>query len=477
MSELQALRQMLRKARCRVARRRILCKLATAADLALIVLVVAAGAVVLSALAGTALASLAWRLAAAGAMAILILLAAVVRGWWEMPSDAAAAQRLDLSAQLENRVATALELAAAGEGSSFARAAVGDGLRALRSHAAESPAIDPVQWNTRRKGVLAGAAVVLATLALLMAMLPGRGGVGPGPLLPLANQQAAVNGARPTTSRPVPATQQAQRPSPADATTAPPGSAAASAQRGMGEASSGRQSGAAAASGMASATSGGAGSPLAGKAASAGRTGNPPRRPASPQPAESRQQPATETPAGASTIAGGAAGGGRSMKVENTWQQRDLTDGHNADELQGDVPEADANSENAHRGTVQPVLQDRNASPTRELGISSSKGAGGTGRGGPTPPKKARGTGSLLLAAPLPDFIPGQLLPGASKVIHESTRPRPLRREAPPAADAAARTTDESVLPRFDVPPELTESAWRYYQSLRSAMEKRDEAP
>jgi hypothetical protein len=70
-----------------------------------------------------------------------------------------------------------------------------------------------------------------------------------------------------------------------------------------------------------------------------------------------------------------------------------------------------------------PMTRQDQRSPARELSISGD-GPPDQGRGGPTPPKKSRGTASLVLGIRLPDQVRGQPNPGTAKTNLEETPPR-----------------------------------------------------
>jgi hypothetical protein len=128
----------------------------------------------------------------------------------------------------------------------------------------------------------------------------------------------------------------------------------------------------------------------------------------------------------------------------------------------GERIEDDPDEESARTGT-QPGLKDRRRTVSRDLSISST-GSGGDGRGGPSLPKKARGTGSMVLGVPIPDFVRGLLNPGTTRITHE--RVAPVRRPSPPlpVTDVASRT---GLAPR--VVTEHVPAAW---QELLSALQR-----
>ncbi|MCK5736603.1 MAG: hypothetical protein KAH21_09000, partial [Spirochaetaceae bacterium] len=127
----------------------------------------------------------------------------------------------------------------------------------------------------------------------------------------------------------------------------------------------------------------------------------------------------------ASSMSNGSAGRGSTPAVYNTWSQNESTgdEGQSVEAEDEDVEDREESSRN--RGGIQPHLKDRTESPNRELNIGGAKGdKPGTGRGGPGPTKKSRGTASLVLGTAVPDFVKGKMGPGVNKVIQERSRPQ-----------------------------------------------------
>ena len=120
---------------------------------------------------------------------------------------------------------------------------------------------------------------------------------------------------------------------------------------------------------------------------------------------------------------------------------------------------------------MQPSLKDRREAPSRELGISGDQGRPGTGRGGPTPPKKSRGTASLVLGVPVPDFVRGQLGPGPTKVTRERGRPVPMTAESVGKVTVRPRSLPETSCRRQAIPSEYAAVVRRYLVALHEAAE------
>jgi len=174
-------------------------------------------------------------------------------------------------------------------------------------------------------------------------------------------------------------------------------------------------------------------------------------------------------PTAANQLAGGGSGSGLAQKSDRAWSQRNNFPEINQEEVEGDLAELEKNPESENRGSLQPVMQDREQAPSRELGLNSGKGVGGNGRGGPTPAKKSRGTGALLLAVPEPDVVPGNMRPGPSKVAFEAAGPQELAGNKLPTAAVAAREGSESKQEHQEIGADLYEEAWRYFAQLHQS--------
>jgi hypothetical protein len=121
-------------------------------------------------------------------------------------------------------------------------------------------------------------------------------------------------------------------------------------------------------------------------------------------------------------------------------------------------------------GGIQPMLKDRNEAPSNDLGISGEEGPPGTGRGGPTPPKKSRGTASLVLGVPIPDFVRGRVGPGTTKITHERVEPSVMPGD--PARMAVGARAPQWVVDRLRTQMHLDQPiAVQYGYWLRDAVQ------
>ncbi len=399
----------------------------------------------------------------------------MVLAWRRRPTLGETAERLDFRTRVHNRTAIALSLEESGQRSPFARAAIEDGLATLRRIRDELPHTDAPPHSWRR--TLMSLTVAAALIGLMIASGAGRQrGTGasapvvaavapqdrrPARIVPDAKREAppaAVAQSRPTA---VAATRASRQP----ATTQPTSRAS---NQGMAQRAAGQATADAASSALVTSASGAS----ADAAQSAGPSEKKP-----PKPPGGKRQRETNLPAvpkaeraeESSSVAQGSSGGGAMSAVSHNWSQREQTAEPSRDEDDADQPTEDERESNVQRGGVQPSLKDRNEAPTRELGISGEEGPPGTGRGGPTPPKKSRGTASLVLGVPVPDFVKGRIGPGVTKVTHERIEPTPMPGETAVAAEVARRTSPEAPSRRYDIPSAFADIVRRYLVTLHSA--------
>jgi len=165
------------------------------------------------------------------------------------------------------------------------------------------------------------------------------------------------------------------------------------------------------------------------------------------------------------TAGQGGSGGGAMSPVKSPWAQRDRSSDEPLPENPADEDVEDEIEEEEARGGTQPSLRDRKAATSRDLSISGP-GEGGEGRGGPTPHKKARGTASMVLGVPVPDFVRGLLNPGTTKVTHERVEPVTSPGKAHDPASAAARKGLEPRIPATRIPLSVREVVRRFLKSL-----------
>jgi len=167
------------------------------------------------------------------------------------------------------------------------------------------------------------------------------------------------------------------------------------------------------------------------------------------------------------TVGQGGAGGGAMSPIKSPWAQRDRSGEEPLPENPADEDVEDEIDEEEARGGTQPSMRDRKAATSRDLSISGP-GEGGEGRGGPTPQKKARGTASLVLGVPVPDFVRGLLNPGTTKVTHERIEPVTSPGKTHPPAAATGRIGLEPRVTPDRTPIHLRSTVRRFLLSLHN---------
>ena len=179
-----------------------------------------------------------------------------------------------------------------------------------------------------------------------------------------------------------------------------------------------------------------------------------PPRPQKPKPGEEEKNGATAGQSG--------SGGGALSAVKSPWSQRDRGSADPLPENDTDERiEDDPDEEDARSGT-QPTMKDRRGTTSKDLSISGP-GAGGEGRGGPSLPKKSRGTGSLILGVPIPDFVRGLLNPGTTRITHERVQPSLLNAPYDAVVPTAARQRAAVPTPPAFVPQRLKQLLADYF--------------
>lgn len=405
--------------------------------------------------------------------AALPLIVAAICAYARPPELDEVAERLDLGAGAHNQIAIAVSFTASAAPSTFAQAAIRDGLHVARRLAQSHPCRPTSPVRGRR--LFVGALLCLA-VGVLSGYRVERPSVAAPDRTSDSSLAAATRRSDPA-DEPRPQNLAVKPPNAAPShASAPPATDAEVARTPL----STKQTAAAAAGRMApgSVAAGGASEQPAavGTEASgvAGKSGGrreahaakrSPTTPPQPETAANRPPPANEQSASAS--AGSAAGLCRAP-VQQGWPQRDAASAER-EEAESDEPTADESKTSTQRGGIQPSLKDRQDPPNRDLGISSDQGPpGGTGRGGPTPPKKSRGTASLVLGVPVPDFVRGRLGPGPTKVARERVPPSAAPGASAVPAPAAARAAAEASLPISRIPVEFAAQVRDYLVALHA---------
>ncbi len=170
-----------------------------------------------------------------------------------------------------------------------------------------------------------------------------------------------------------------------------------------------------------------------------------------------------------STAGRGSSRGSNKNAVTSDWKSKDQVTTDEDEDIEDDEEVEDEEVDSEARGGVQPNLRDRKPPVSRDLtiGFGNQPNPNANGRGGPSQPKKSRGTASLVLGVPIPDRIKGQPNPGKTKVTQERVEPR---RERAPTEQAQARTPrggPTGPLARPTLEPWMQEMLRAWFASLR----------
>lgn len=208
----------------------------------------------------------------------------------------------------------------------------------------------------------------------------------------------------------------------------------------------------------------------AGSAASGAPEPQPDEKTAKAAPKPTPKKPQRETPQqegkpseSAGAPSGPSRGSGRMAAVGNKRNDQNRGLEREDDPQVEDDPVEDESDEQEQRGGVMPMRRGDNRPAARELSISGD-GPPDQGRGGPTPPKKARGTASLVLGLRLPDSVRGQPNPGTAKTSLEQIPPRPATADPGLARAAGQGRAATPQSPRH--PDSLTSLLLAYHQWL-----------
>ncbi|UCG16967.1 MAG: hypothetical protein JSV19_02820 [Phycisphaerales bacterium] len=412
------------------------------------------------------------------AAVVLPVLVAVVGGLRAGPSLRESAERLDLGAGDHNRVAIALALVDERSATPFGRAAIRGGIEQLRRIHAGRPYNETTGLRWRRSAGLGAAVILLSAISWWCGDVAMRGAPAGPP-----STAGEAGGARRPGGEGVPDRRLHDwetQPRP-DAKTAgdrrgagvePLAMAAAGPSR---TPAAGRTGGGAIARAVASDRSAraGGGSTDSTGAATSGRK-DAPRAGTPKPPGESSviSRKTADLQDGGSSVSRGSSGGGAMSPVRHSWSQRAQSAEADSEDESSDEEVEDESESSVQRGGIQPSLKDRNESPTRDLGISGEQGRPGTGRGGPSPPKKSRGTAALVLGVPIPDFVKGRTGPGTTRITHERVEPSPMPGDPAQPVPVRPREISEAPSRRFTIPPAFVAVVRDYLVALHSADER-----
>ena len=406
---------------------------------------------------------------------VLPLLVAAVRGRRDLVSWREAAERLDLGVGEHNRVAIALALVDDNTTTAFGGAAVHDGIAQLRKIHDGQPYRDPM-GSCRRQVAWLAASVVALTVAAWWIGEAAMPTAGPSIASATPPEGAGRKPAGDTASEP---RKPDERPTTQPESRAAGGKRSAEAQPAARSLDTSPQTPAAGKTGGGSAAKAQTtdrSARTAGESADtpvsspSGKPPQPGKRPTkSPKESKVAGRKINEAQQEGSAVSQGSSGGGTMSPVEHSWSQREQSVEGDREEQPSEEDVLDESQSSQQRGGIQPMLKDRNEAPSNDLSISGEEGPPGTGRGGPTPPKKSRGTASLVLGVPIPDFVRGRVGPGTTKITHERVEPSVMPGDPAQSVEVRPREVPEGPCPRFAPPPGFFAIVREYLVALHSS--------
>jgi hypothetical protein len=186
------------------------------------------------------------------------------------------------------------------------------------------------------------------------------------------------------------------------------------------------------------------------------------------------QPPKNDEQESGSTAGRGSSRGSNRNPASSDWSSKDHVNTPDDDELTEEEETDDEEEEQEARGGMQPSLRDRRPPVSRELqiGFGNQPNPDANGRGGPSQPKKSRGTASLVLGVPIPDRVKGQPNPGKTKITQERVQPKAESAGSVNAESRLVRATPGSALQRQPLAPWMRSLVRDYFLALRNQVEK-----
>ena len=202
------------------------------------------------------------------------------------------------------------------------------------------------------------------------------------------------------------------------------------------------------------------------------KTGAAKKKAPKKDPPKSGQKPKkNEEQESGSTAGRGSSRGSNRNPAASDWSSKDHVNTPDDDDLEEEDNVDDEEEDQESRGGMQPSLRDRKPPVSRDLsiGFGNQPSPDAKGRGGPSQPKKSRGTASLVLGVPIPDRVKGQPNPGKTKITQERVQPR--AEPAPPvtASERDPRQGPASALRRLELDPWMRSLVREYFLKLRQS--------
>lgn len=196
------------------------------------------------------------------------------------------------------------------------------------------------------------------------------------------------------------------------------------------------------------------------------KTGSSKPKPPKPRKEESGEPPKkNEEQESGSTAGRGSSRGSNRNPAASDWASKDHVNTPDDQDLEDENEVDDEDEEQESRGGMQPTMRDRKPPVSRDLsiGFGNQPSPDAKGRGGPSTPKKSRGTASLVLGVPIPDRVKGQPNQGKTKITQERVQPQAEPAKPGLAQERLARVDPASALRRDPLAPWMSRIVRDYF--------------
>jgi hypothetical protein len=196
------------------------------------------------------------------------------------------------------------------------------------------------------------------------------------------------------------------------------------------------------------------------------KTGSSKPKPPKPRKEESGEPPKkNEEQESGSTAGRGSSRGSNRNPAASDWASKDHVNTPDDQDLEDENEVDDEDEEQESRGGMQPTMRDRKPPVSRDLsiGFGNQPSPDAKGRGGPSTPKKSRGTASLVLGVPIPDRVKGQPNQGKTKITQERVQPQAEPAKPGIAQERLARVDPASALRRDPLAPWMSRIVRDYF--------------
>ena len=192
------------------------------------------------------------------------------------------------------------------------------------------------------------------------------------------------------------------------------------------------------------------------------------KKPEASTPQQTPPRKEDDRPQGSTAGLGSSKGSNRNPATSD-WSSKDHVNTPDDQDLEEEDEAEDEEEEQEARGGMQPGLRDRRPPVSRDLtiGFGNNPSPDANGRGGPSQPKKSRGTASLVLGVPIPDRVKGHPNPGKTKITQERVQPKAEQAEAVPASDRRGAVSGGAAMPRHTLSPWMDHVVREYFLERR----------